>query len=267
MKPATRSSKPDHLGPEYGAQFSDPSVAMVYHLRPPYPDEVFDVLDRLIVDRPRAVLDIGTGTGEIARRLVDRVNRVDAVDPSRPMIERGRRMRGGDSPTLRWINAPAETAPLDPPFALITAGASLHWMEWSVVMPRFRGMLTPNGVLAIVNDRIDETPWQAPLQQVLDCYSTNRRYRPYDLVDELESRGLFRSLGRHTTTAVPFRQPVADYVASFHARNGFSRDRMAPEAAEEFDREAGGAVRSLSCDDQVTLRVSGEVIWGLPDPV
>ena len=264
---ADRRSKPDHLGPEYGAQFSDPSVADAYHLRPPYPDEVFDVLDRLIVDRPRVVLDIGAGTGEIARRIADRVDRVDAVDLSLPMIERGRQLPGGASPALRWIHAPAESAPLDSPYALITAGASLHWMEWSVVMPRFRAMLTPNGVLALVNDHIAATPWQRPLQQIIDRYSTNRRYRPYDLVTELESRGLFQPLGRHHSAPMVVTHPVADYVESFHARNGFSRDRMSPEAAAAFDREATAVVRPFARDGQVTLRVTGEVVWGLPDPV
>ena len=264
--PAGRFNKPEHLGPEYGAQFSDPSVAEVYHLRPPYPDEVFDVLDRLIINRPRVVLDIGTGTGEIARQIADRVDRVDAVDPSRPMIERGRRLPGGNSPKLRWINETAEAAILEPPYALVTAGASLHWMEWSVVMPRLRQMLTPNGVLAIVTERIDAVPWQTPLQPIIDRYSTNRSYRPYNLVSELERRGLFRSFGRHTTPAVSFRQSIADYVASFHARNGFSRDRMPAGAAEAFDRAVAEVVRPFAHDSAITLHVSGEITWGAPSP-
>src|SRR5690348_1663385 len=127
------SDKPEHLGPEYGAQFSDPSVAAMYHLRPPYPDEVFDVLAGLIVDEPRAVLDVGTGTGEIARNLIGHAERIDAVDPSAPMLTRARMLRGGNSPKIAWILGMAETAPLSPPYGLITAASSLHWMEWSLV--------------------------------------------------------------------------------------------------------------------------------------
>lgn len=37
-------------------------------------------LAELVVDAPRAVLDVGTGTGELARRLVGSVDCVDAVD-------------------------------------------------------------------------------------------------------------------------------------------------------------------------------------------
>ncbi len=36
--------KPDHLGPDYAAQFQDRSVVAAYHHRPPYPAAVFDRL-------------------------------------------------------------------------------------------------------------------------------------------------------------------------------------------------------------------------------
>jgi SAM-dependent methyltransferase len=256
--------KPAHLGPEYGAQFSDPSVAEVYHLRPPYPDQIFEQLAELLVDRPRTVLDVGTGTGEIARRLAPITDRVDAVDLSLPMIAKGKRAPGGDAPNLQWIHGSAETVPIAPPYALVTAGASLHWMDWSVVMPRFRSALTPNGVLAMISDRDTGTPWKTELQAIIDRYSTNRLYRPYNIVDELESRGLFRAIGRFETPPLPFRQSVADYVTSFHARNGFSRDRMTAAAAESFDREATAAVMPYAADGTVTLDMVASIVWGNP---
>jgi hypothetical protein len=73
--------KPKHLAPAYGSQFSDPGVARAYRFRPPYPDEVYGLLEGLIVDRSRSVLELGCGLGEIARRLAARVERVEAVDP------------------------------------------------------------------------------------------------------------------------------------------------------------------------------------------
>ena len=51
------------------AVFGQPGVADAYQHRPPYPDEVFDLLERLIAGRPRAVLDIGAGEGALARPL------------------------------------------------------------------------------------------------------------------------------------------------------------------------------------------------------
>lgn len=256
--------KPDHLGPDYGAQFSDPSVVAAYHLRPPYLAEVFDVLTDLIVDRPRVVLDAGTGTGEIARPLATRVDRVDAVDPSPEMIARGRGQPGGDASNLRWLRGFAEDVALSPPYALIVAAASLHWMEWTVVLPRFRDLLTPRGVLAVVEDREVSSPWGEALGQLCAEFSTNRTYRPYKVIDEIETRGLFRQSGRYATRAVPFFQPVADYVESFHARNGFSRDRMAPGQAAAFDHQLRLLVAPFAADGIVRMKRMNEIVWGVP---
>lgn len=258
--------KPEHLGPAYAAQFSDPSVVAAYHLRPPYLDEIFDVLTGLIVDQPRVVLDVGTGTGEIARRLSDRVDRVDAVDPSRTMIAKGRRLPGGDAPNLRWWCGFAEDTPLFPPYALITAAASLHWMDWPIALPRFRDLLTPSGMLAIIEDRALPALWDADLWSLCAEFSTNRAYRPYDVIEELATRGLFREVGRVTTGAAAFSQSIDDYVESLHARNGFSRDRMVPDRAATFNRRLRVLVEPFAPDTIVRIRHVNEIVWGHPAP-
>lgn len=258
--------KPDHLGPEFATQFADSSVVAAYRHRPPYLDDVFAVLVDLIEDRPRDVLDAGAGTGEIARRLAPLVDRVDAVDPSLEMIAKGRFLPGGDAPNLRWLHGTAEAVALSPPYALIVAAASLHWMDWERALPRFRELLTPRGVLAVVEDRETAPSWGAALGQLIAAFSTNRAYRPYNLIGELETRGLLRRLGRHETPVVPFRQSVDDYVESFHARNGFSRDRMTPERAAAFDRELRSLVTPFAPDGIITLHRTNEIVWGLPAP-
>lgn len=51
------------------SRFCDPSVAERYQLRPSYPPETFAILHGLIADQPAKVLDIGCGTGVIARNI------------------------------------------------------------------------------------------------------------------------------------------------------------------------------------------------------
>jgi hypothetical protein len=68
------------------------------------------------------------------------------------------------------------------------------------------------------------------------------------------------------TEPVAFTQSVADYVESFHARNGFSRDRMSPEAAAAFDREAECLVLPFATQGLITLEVTGIIDWGTPAP-
>lgn len=84
--------KPEQFGASYAEAFKDQQVVDAYRYRPPYPDEVFDILAGLIGDEPRTVLDVGAGSGDIARRIADAARRVDAVDFSQHMIELGKRL-------------------------------------------------------------------------------------------------------------------------------------------------------------------------------
>src|SRR5207249_11344890 len=96
--------------------------------------EICELLRRLVVE-PRTILDAGCGTGELTIGLARFAARVDAVDPSAAMLREARRMRGADDPRIRWIQGTAEAAPLDPPYGLVTAGVSIHWLDPDVVMP------------------------------------------------------------------------------------------------------------------------------------
>ena len=63
--------KPKHLGVQYAEVFKDASVVEAYQYRPSYPAEVFEILSGLITTEPRHVLDVGCGTGFLARNLVN----------------------------------------------------------------------------------------------------------------------------------------------------------------------------------------------------
>lgn len=256
--------KPKHLGPEYGAQFQDRSIADAYHHRPFYPPEIFSLLTNLMVDEPRTVLDVGAGTGDLARFLAPLVERVDAVDLSQNMIARGRQLPGGDHPHLNWLQGAIETIALQPPYALITAGESLHWMEWSIVMPLFRTILTPGGYLAMVDRNEMPAPWYKDLGEIIPRFSTNKDFQPYNLLFELEQRNLFQKRGAATTAPIPFVQSIDDYIESFHSRNGLSRDRMGEETARAFDDEMRNVVSPFQQDGQITLQVKGRIVWGIP---
>lgn len=254
--------KPAFLGQQTASAFQEESVVEAYQQRPPYPDSVFDILGSLVADEPRHVLDVGCGTGFIARRLVGRVTHIDAVDISPKMIEQGKRLPQGNSPALSWIVGAVEDAPLNPPYALITAGDSLHWMDWEVALPRFATILTFNGYLAILGAGQDPTPWDDDLLPIILRHSTIAGYRPYDIIEELESRGLLQPVGRQTTAPELFTQSLDAYIESFHGRASFSRERMGNDAIA-FDAEIRALVSRFN-SQTVTLRLVTEVVWGKP---
>lgn len=259
MKP-----KPGHLGLKYAEQFKERSIAEVYHYRPPYPKETLRTLLSLITDEPRTILDAGCGTGDLARRLAGEVERVDAVDFSQEMLARGKTLSGGDHPHLNWIYGRVEEAPLQPPYALITAGESLHWMEWELVLPLFRRMITPHGYLAIVERGSHSLPWENDLLALIQRFSTNKEFHPYNLVEELEQRHLFRKEGTSQTQPVTFVQSGEEYLQSIHSRNGFSRARMGEEMANAFDAEVRKVLKPFLHDGMFTHSVVGQIVWGTP---
>ncbi len=258
------TSRPPHLTQARADRFTDQSVVDAYPLRWPYPPEVFQVLVDLMVDSPGIALDAGTGTGDIARPLVARVGRVDAVDVSEPMLAGARTLPGGDYPGLRWIESRVEDFITESRYSLVTAGESLHWMDWPIVLPRFHELLVPGGMLAIIQRTEEPTPWQDGLAGLIATHSTVRNYEPFDLIAELEQRSLFDVKGRHKTAPVPFRQSVGDYIESFHSRSSFSRQNMPPEAADAFDTGLRELVEPWSDDGVVVLQTIGDMVWGEP---
>jgi trans-aconitate methyltransferase len=213
------------------------------------------------------VLDAGCGTGFVARPLAPGVDQIDAIDVSDAMIQAAKLLPGGDHPAIRWITAPIETAPLQGQYGLITAAASLHWMDWQRTLPRFAAHLAPNCVLAIIEDRAQSRPWDEAIDPLLKRYSMNIDFTPYSMmtvVHELEQRQLFRLLGEYETKPVVFRQSVADYIESFHARNGFSRDRMDVRQAAACDNALQEAITPFCRQDVVEQYILARILWGTP---
>lgn len=261
--------RPEQWGIEYAARFQNQNVVDNYHFRPPYPEETFDILVGLITDEARAALDVGSGSGNIARQLVERVERVDAVDFSLPMIEEGKTLPNGDNPRLHWICGPAEEAPLNPPYALITAGMSIHWMDWDIILPRFHDALTPHGYLVVLSVEgslpwHDALPWDGEVQEIVKRYSTSPKYQEIDMIKEWQARGLFEQVGELDTAPVEFAQPLDDYIAAFHSMSSLSRRHMGAENADAFDREVRDVVSKYSVNGVIEKQVYTTMVWGRP---
>jgi 2-polyprenyl-3-methyl-5-hydroxy-6-metoxy-1,4-benzoquinol methylase len=255
--------KPDLFSATNAESFQDSSVAAAYRHRPTYPAAVFDILVGLISAKPRRVLDVGCGTGNLARHLATRVDWVDAVDFSSAMIEQGKTLPHGAHPRLRWLHGRVEEVVLDPPYALVTAGESLHWMDLQVVLPRFHQMLTAGGYLAIVRTNPAPDPWST-LGEIIGRYRTDGGYQPYDMITALEQRGLFQKVGEEETVSVQWVQSIDDYIEGYHSRSGFSKERLGPERTAAFDQEARRILLRSYGDGMIPLQVSGHVVWGLP---
>jgi SAM-dependent methyltransferase len=247
--------------------FRDEGVAAAYAHRPAYPDEAIDLLARL-VSSSACVVEVGCGTGEIARRLAPRVSRVDAIDASAAMIRRGQQSANGTHPGLHWICARVEDWQFTVTYDLAVAAGSLHWMQWPVVLPKLAQALGQNGLLVILpggGASAEQLPWRASLRSLIAEYSTMRNWVPFDVVDEITRRGLFQEIGRLATAPVICRQGVDDYIESLHSTAGLSRTRMAPHAVAEFDKRVKQLVEPhRDADSALSFEVTTTLVCGRP---
>jgi len=96
------------------------------------------------------VLDVGCGDGEFTRKLTRKSREVFGIDADGATIRRARE-EGGLPANLSLIEDDALTYPIaSESLDCITAIATLHHMDLTGALARFRELLRPGGVLAIL---------------------------------------------------------------------------------------------------------------------
>jgi SAM-dependent methyltransferase len=257
----------------YGTHFAAQSVARNYVYRPAYSPEVFDTLTGFLPDACREVLDAGCGPGKLALGLAAAAQRVDAVDPSAEMIAVGRELPGGRDPKIRWIEAKIEDAPLAPPYGLIVAGVSFHWMDGDVALTRFAQALAAGGVFALVGgDAPVDPPWHdAELELMLQFIERLQGKRPEFLSTgraalerPLLEHPRFEKRGAKITAPFAVRQSIDDYLLCQHSRATWSIDFMGEEMTAEFDRRLHDVLSPHAAGGMLDYVVQTRIEWGRP---
>lgn len=239
--------------------------------RPPYPAEVYDVLRELLRGHPRAILDAGCGTGKIALGMTDRIDRADAVDPSEAMLRVARSLPGAHNSKIRWIHAAIEDAPLEPPYGLIVAASSIHWMDLERTLKRFADVLADGAMLAVLDgDAPVDAPWgREETAFMIDFVTAREGKRPawWKTVSERFAEPMlvhprFESVGHRITAPVAFSQSIGDYLRCQHSRATWSEDHLGEKASTDFDAAMTAILNRYARDGMITFDVRTRIEWG-----
>jgi SAM-dependent methyltransferase len=173
--------------------------------RPRPPAALLDLLCRLAgVDRPRLVVDLGSGTGLSSRAWTGRAERVVGVEPDADMravaaARGGAEYVAGDSGATGLLDAGAD---------LVTCSQSLHWMEPEPTFAEAARILRPDGVFAaydydavpVVHPELDAA-FAAVLDRGVSLRDTTGRISPWtsrnplrkgEHLDRMRASGRFR---------------------------------------------------------------------------
>jgi ubiquinone/menaquinone biosynthesis C-methylase UbiE len=116
--------------------------------RPSTPEVLLDVLClEAQVERPRLVVDLGSGTGLSTRAWAERADEVVGVEASPEMRQRAEEATSAGN--VRFVRAFAqETGLPDGAADIVTCSQSFHWMEPVATLAEVARILRPGGVFA-----------------------------------------------------------------------------------------------------------------------
>jgi SAM-dependent methyltransferase len=215
--------------------------------RPGYPDAVFDLLVRRFhLDGRGRLLDLGTGSGQLALPLAPHFEEIVGLDPEPEMLEQAAasaRQRGITNVT--WIQGGSgEVGPRLGAFRLVTIGRAFHWMDRDDVLRRLHPQVHPGGGLAVVDDDAlldGSSEWQRRIQAIIQQWLGPTRRAgssvyvpPPELHDVPIRRSAFRSVETHTLTAE--REWTLDGIVGYLYSTSFCSPAVLGEKREPFER-------------------------------
>jgi len=110
------------------------------------------LLDHGIGNPDQDVVDIGTGTGTLARLLATRVRSVRGVDPSQELMDEAKELDTEVGVDVAYTVGTAEKTHLETASAdVVTAGQCWHWFDADRASTEIARILRPEGFVAIAH--------------------------------------------------------------------------------------------------------------------
>ena len=141
--------------------------------RPTYPEQLFvDLIEFVgIKDRPLKVIEVGPGTGQATRGLLDHGCTVTAIELGENMAARARENLAAYGSQVQVIVGDFERAPMPAEsFDLVASASAFHWIDPEIGFAKAAHLLRPAGVMAIWGTGRDPSVESAFFRDVASVY-------------------------------------------------------------------------------------------------
>jgi SAM-dependent methyltransferase len=236
--------------------------------RPHYSQDVVQAVERACGLRPQhAIVDIGCGTGLLARIFLENGNRVVGVEPNREMRIGGENYLAS-YPNFSMVDGSAEATGLpDASADFVIAGQSFHWFRPDDTRVEFARILKPAGWVVLVwHDRdLTSKPFLRAYEDFVLRHSTDyeqvahKYLATYDALQRFFAPDEVRLIEQHNQQELDFDGLRGRLLSSSYV----------PKAGEKHEammRELPRLFSSHAEDGHVTLEYDTKIFYGHLQP-
>ena len=243
--------------PTFASGLYEGTAADYDRFRLPYAEGLIDLVRTELATEGNGVLvDLGAGTGQVARTLRPFYERVIAIDAEPDMVKYGRTRSERELDGIEWRLARAEGADFPSGTVdVVASGNAFHRFDRPVVVANAARWLPAEGAIVVLwSDgplRRDE-PWQIELSRVVDGWLERSGagaripagWERNDYTDEvvLRDAGFDRQL--EETTTVRHAWTVDTILGFLHATSFASRAALS-EHIDAFDADVRDALLTV----------------------
>jgi SAM-dependent methyltransferase len=221
--------------------------------RPGYPTSFYTILHAVgIGTRGQDILDLGTGTGVLARAFAKQGAGVVAIDIATEQIDAARQLAFQEHLDIRFLTSAAEALEFPPDaFDVISCGQSWLYFDHQRIIPLVKTWLKPGGKLVLTY--LSWLPRKDPIARASEQLIL--RYNPHwsdadfpgsRTIQHAWARPDFRLVTYHTyEEGIPFTRE--SWRGRIRASRGIGA-ALSPDEVERFDQEHDALLRRIAPD-------------------
>jgi len=211
-----------------------------------FPEAFFDRLSAMgIIGAGMQALDLGTGTGTVARGMARKGLEVTGLDKSSALMEQAKLLDTGAGVAVRYVERTAEATGFgDRTVDVVTAGQCWHWFKREEAAKEARRILKPGGHMVICHFDWIVLPGNVAdvtedlIRKYNPAWNLGGPWRYYPWIGDLAAAGFIKLESFSFDEDTPYTHEA--WRGRVRASAGIGASSMTPEEIARFDTELAG---------------------------